>query len=69
MQRWEYKTLVIELEQTFWSGSKFPHEAIGSKLDELGRLGWELVSAETNASYQGQSNQLLCILKRPVVTV
>lgn len=66
MQRWEYKTLVIELEQHFWTGSKFPHDAIGKNLDELGQQGWELVSAETNSSYQGQSSQLLCILKRAI---
>ncbi|MCY7349067.1 MAG: hypothetical protein LH606_00130 [Cytophagaceae bacterium] len=50
MQRWEYNTVVIQLEQSFWRGSEFPYEAIGAKLEEFGTQGWELVSAETNSS-------------------
>jgi hypothetical protein len=65
MTQWEYKTLVIELKTSFWGSVDFPQQELEPRLNDLGRDGWELVSAETSTVYQGQSNRLLMVFKRP----
>lgn len=63
--RWEYKT--IKLATTgFWVGGKLDEAKFDAMLNELGRDGWELVSAfDTNQSY-GATRDVVAAFKRPV---
>ena len=57
----QYK--VLNLEFSFFS-SKIKQDELESKLNDLGREGWELTtSLETNSS-QGRTNQAVLILKK-----
>jgi hypothetical protein len=61
--RWEYKSVQMETKG-LWGG-----KVEGSELDrimnELGEIGWELVSAfDTNEAY-GRSRSIVLLFKRP----
>lgn len=61
---WEYKTLVLSVAG--FMTPKVDAERIDTKLTEIGRDGWELVSAlDTNAGH-GSSYHLVAIFKRAV---
>ena len=68
MQKWEYKTLVVALKQSWGfkglSSQAEPNE-ITTALNELGEVGWELVSIEDISESAGVSKQVVLILKRP----
>ena len=63
--KWEYKTLSLDI-QGGWTGvPKVEPAKIDAALDELGRDGWELVSAfDTNRGH-GASCHAVAIFKRP----
>lgn len=64
MTRWEYKT--IKLGTTGFLGGILDASAFEQLLNNLGRDGWELVSAfDTNQSY-GQTRDVVAVFKRPV---
>ncbi|HTQ99047.1 MAG TPA: DUF4177 domain-containing protein [Candidatus Acidoferrum sp.] len=58
---WEYKT--IDYSETGFLNGKLKMEPLEEQLNELGRMGWELVSAVGNARH-GSSKGLVLILKR-----
>jgi hypothetical protein len=63
--RWEYKT--VKLAATgFWLGGNLDEVRFTAMLNELGRGGWELVSAfDTNQSH-GSTRDVVAIFKRPL---
>jgi hypothetical protein len=63
--KWEYKTLKIETTGFFFGGD-LDEESLDATMNELGGLGWELVSAfDTSSSMQGKSRYVVAIFKRP----
>ncbi|MCF7973178.1 MAG: DUF4177 domain-containing protein [Phycisphaerae bacterium] len=60
--KWEYKT--IKLAATGFLGGKFDESTLDAFMNDLGRQGWELVSAfDTNKSY-GETRDVVVIFKR-----
>ena len=60
MTTWEYKT--IQVKAHGFLGGLVDIDDFDSKLNELGQLGWELVTSTTLA----QSGSILAIFKRPL---
>lgn len=59
---WEYKTL--KLGATGFLGGKFDEKEFDSKMNKLGKDGWELVTAfDTNMSH-GQTRDVVAVFKR-----
>lgn len=63
MEKWEYKTIKFQIG-TFWGGVKVDENYLEMVLNEAGENGWELVSSVDTSQYQGQSNELVVIMKR-----
>ena len=62
MTKWEYK--VIEFDSRGAMGGLIDQEKMELKLNELGKDGWELITAySTNQGY-GSSRKLVYTLKR-----
>lgn len=59
MRTWEYKTIQVK---TGFFGGLVDIDDFDSKLNELGQLGWELVTSTTPT----QSGMILAIFKRPL---
>lgn len=64
MQQFEYKVLDIAT-RGWWSG-KINFQELASKLNELGREGWEVVSSSDINKWEGASRSVIVILKRPL---
>lgn len=63
--KWEYKTLNLDIQGGWRGVPKVDPVKIDEALGDLGREGWELVSAfDTNVG-AGMSYQLVAIFKRP----
>lgn len=63
--RWEYK--VFKLAATgFWVGGKLDEARFQEMLNELGREGWELVSAFDTNQGHGTTRDVVSVLKRPL---
>ena len=61
--KWEYKTIKFGAQGGFLGG-KFDEKKLEAYINELGRDGWELVTAfDTNMS-QGQTRDIVAIFKR-----
>jgi hypothetical protein len=65
MNRWEYNTVIFEPSLLFANG-KLDGAGFQSKLDEIGRAGWELVSVFDTNRYQGTTAQVIAVFKRPL---
>jgi hypothetical protein len=62
MVRWEYKTL--KLGTKGFLGGKLDEVELETKMNELGKDGWELVSAfDTNQSH-GETRDVIVMFKR-----
>jgi hypothetical protein len=61
---WEYTTIMIGT--TGFLGGKLDSETLTSRLNELGAVGWELVSTFDTSKSQGQTRDVVAILKRPL---
>ena len=61
--RWEYATLKLETEG--WVGGKVDHPELVQRLNHMGELGWELVSAFNTTQSYGASREIVAIFKRP----
>ena len=62
--QWEYRT--VKLEAKGWlMGGRVDEGQLDNMLNELGRSGWELVSAFDTNMNQGQTRDVLVIFKRP----
>jgi hypothetical protein len=62
--RWEYNTVIFE-PRWFVSG-RLDGERFQTKLDELGRAGWELVSVFDTNVHEGATAQVVAVFKRPL---
>ena len=63
--RWEYYTHMKEVEGGMLRSLKLG-EGLGAELNDLGRSGWELVSALDLNEYEGRSAKLVLLFKRPI---
>ncbi len=59
---WEYKTLKLGTKGLL--GGKANEAELEKALNELGRQGWELVSIFTTNQAQGQTRDIVVVLKR-----
>jgi hypothetical protein len=65
MQKWEYKTAKLDTKGWFIGGI-LDTQTFDQLLNNMGRDGWELVSAfDTNQAY-GASREAVAVFKRPV---
>lgn len=62
MEKFEYKTVVIEAEG-FWGG-KINKTEFKNELNELGSQGWELVSVVPSAQAYGKTKWFMSVFKR-----
>jgi hypothetical protein len=63
MERWEYKTLKFKIG-SFWGGVKVKENEFEVMLNDAGDQGWELVSSLDTSEHQGQSKEIIVIMKR-----
>jgi hypothetical protein len=63
MGKWEYKTFKFKIG-SFWGGVKVKENEFEMLLNEAGEQGWELVSCLDTSEHQGQSKELIVIMKR-----
>jgi Domain of unknown function (DUF4177) len=65
MKQFEYKILDVPAVKGWWSsGGKVNFEELVTKLNELGREGWEVISSTDLNRYHGESRNVMIILKR-----
>jgi hypothetical protein len=62
MDRWEYKSIKIEV-RGFWT-KKLDVNEFDDQLNSLGSDGWELVSCFDTSQYQGESKEVIAVFKR-----
>jgi len=62
---WEYHTEIVK-EGKSWLGGKFDGDILNSKLNEMGREGWELINFMTSNVGFGNSGYLIMIFKREI---
>ena len=66
---WQYKTIAFNIRRGFFPftpGGQIEEDEITRTLNELGKEGWELVSAFDTNYEGGSTNAVVCILKRRV---
>jgi len=61
--RWEYRTLKLPANRGFLGG-RFDQTQLDTQLLELGREGWELVTAFSTQEGYGSSRDIVVIFKR-----
>lgn len=59
---WEYKTIKIAAHGVF--GGKVKEAELDARLNELGRQGWELVSAFSSNTMNGVTRDVVAVFKR-----
>lgn len=64
-QRWEYH--VLSLTTSGFLGPKVDIQSLYVRLNELGEQGWEVVSAAPITIGEGRTQEVMFVLKRPVV--
>lgn len=62
MKRFEYTVLDVPTKGFF--GGKVDFEALTTKLNDLGKKGWEVATISDTNMHQGASRALIVILKR-----
>lgn len=65
MTKFEYTVLDVPTKGFF--GGKVDFESLTSKLNDLGKKGWEVVTLGDTNMHQGASRSLLVILKREII--
>ncbi len=65
MEKFEYKTLYTDAKGVF--GGKVDQGMFQSELNELGSLGWELVSTVATAQSYGSTRWIISVFKRKAV--
>ena len=66
--KWEYRTVAFPIPRGFFpfkAGGQVADQDLTRELNEMGREGWELVSAFDTNYEGGSTNLVVCILKRP----
>ena len=64
IQKWEYTTLSVATNDGFSAG-KLDQTLFDSRLNQLGREGWEVVSVFDTGSVKAVSADIFVVLKRP----
>ncbi len=64
--RWEYLAVKCEPDSGLFSGTKLDSEALNETLNRLGSKGWELVSSFDVNTFQGVSQEIVLVFKRPL---
>ena len=64
MEKFEYKTLFTDAKGVL--GGKVDQSAFQMELNELGSLGWELVSTVSAAQSYGSTRWIISVFKRKV---
>ena len=59
---WEYMTFMLGVGG--WLGGKVDGHKLTDKLNELGSKGWELVNIFDTNMFQGQTRDVVAVLKR-----
>lgn len=65
MRKFEYMTIALGATGWFASG-KIDFDHLTERLNELGREGWELVTAEDTTGVHGVTRDLALFLKREI---
>ena len=65
IQKWEYMSLKVEAKGWF-VGGELDQEEFDNKLNQLGRDCWEVVSVFDTNMLDGQSREIIAVLKRPL---
>ncbi|MBT5613124.1 MAG: DUF4177 domain-containing protein [Lentisphaerae bacterium] len=60
---WEYRTIKIDAKGWF-VGGKVDEQSLDQSMNDLGRDGWELVTALDTNTEGGASRHILAIFKR-----
>lgn len=64
MERWEYKSIIVETRG--FAGGLLDQAEFESELNNMGSQGWELVSCfDTNQSH-GASREVVAVFKRKI---
>ena len=63
MPQWEYKVLKYKIGE--WRQSVPDYSEIERELNELGRLGWQVLNCVAPGRKMGQANELVAVLSRP----
>lgn len=58
--KWEYSTLTIETDR--WTSEEY----ISKRLNNMGKDGWEMVSAFGTSKFEGVTREVVMIFKRPL---
>jgi len=61
--KWEYRTVVFATTG-FFVGGKLDGQEFNDKLNALGDEGWELVNVFDTNMIQGQTRDVIAVLKR-----
>ncbi len=64
MEKWEYKTINIEVNKT--KEGKSDSNNFNMVINQLGNVGWELVSCVTFNQEQDCARELIAVLKRKI---
>jgi len=64
MSGWEYRT--VKLDATGFLGGKVDETELDRLLNDLGREGWDLVTAMDTNTGQGATRHVLYTFKRPL---
>jgi Domain of unknown function (DUF4177) len=62
--RWEYKTIRIKAKG--FLGGKIDEAQLDDMMNDLGRDGWELAAALDTTKYQGATQDVVVIFKKPI---
>lgn len=62
MEKWEYKTIKVELKG--FLGGILKTEDFDYELNKLGEQGWELVSCFSTNAAEGYSRDTIAVFKR-----
>jgi len=63
--KWEYMTLMLPASG-FFLGGKIDGQEFTDKLNQLGSQRWELVSVFDTNMTDGQTRDVIAVLKRPL---
>jgi len=63
MEKYEYYTYVYNTEG--WFGGTVNVDRLGTEINRLGNLGWELVSS-VPTNQDGYTRRIVCIFKRRI---
>lgn len=65
MPKFEYKVLAVPTSRNWFGwGGKVNFQELSNKLNELGLEGWEVINGTDINRYQGETGNVMIILKR-----